>query len=150
MLCITIGHPPACTCCLPCLLRDSRPPLMMLAQSLHPHLFDILCDGTLLLQVAEVNSWDEAGTPCTQFEVKVTNNGSAAASSMRLVVSPTEGSTLGNSWNSSRLADDGSGAWCLDLPDWAIAQGLAPGANVVVGLIVKGPKPDVSAFVLEQ
>jgi hypothetical protein len=108
----------------------------------------VLAACVLLLQVTETSSWDEAGVPCTQFEVKVTNGGISAASSMKLVVQPPPGCELGNSWNSTRLPDEG-GAWRFDLPDWcAAAGGLAAGAHVVVGMILKGTKPNSSAFAL--
>jgi hypothetical protein len=67
---------------------------------------------------------------------------------MKLLVSPPPGAELGNSWNSIRLPDEGS-AWAFGLPDWCSQAGLAPGADVVVGLIVKGAKLDAGAVQLQ-
>lgn len=99
------------------------------------------------LQVTETSAWDEAGTPVTQFDVKVTNTGATPASSMCLRVAAPSGCELSQSWNSTRGPDDGA-CWTFDLPDWAQSGGLAAGANVVVGMIVKGAKPDAAAFAL--
>jgi hypothetical protein len=67
---------------------------------------------------------------------------------MKLLVAAPAGAELGNSWNSTRLPDEG-GAWAFGLPDWCAAAGLAPGAEVVVGLIVKGAQLDSNAVVLQ-
>jgi hypothetical protein len=91
------------------------------------------------IQVTEVNSWSEGPTPCFQLEAKVTNTGSAPASSMRLRVTAT--GELQKAWNATQLPDEG-GCWVFDFPDWVgPSGGLAVGANVVVGLIVKGETP---------
>lgn len=98
----------------------------------------------LPVQVKETSAWSEGSTPCTQYDFKVTNRGPGPASSMKLLVSPPAGAELGNSWNANRLPDEG-GAWAFGLPDWCSPAGLAPGADVVVGLIVKGAKLDAGA-----
>jgi len=106
------------------------------------------CGPCLLdAQVKETSSWSEDSTPCTQFDIKVINRGAAPASSMKLLVTPPGDSELGNSWNSTCLPDEG-GCWAFDLPDWCLPAGLAVGADVVVGMIIKGTKPDAGAFVL--
>lgn len=133
MLC-SLWYDSSCACTVPA--------------SLQPCFFFTACH-THTLQVKETSSWSEASTPVTQFDIKVTNRGSAPASSMRLLVTPPAGAELGNSWNSTRLPDDeASGAWAFGLPDWCAPAGLAPGADVVVGMIIKGAKPDAGAFVL--
>lgn len=100
------------------------------------------------LQVKETSSWAEGSTPVTQYDIKVTNRGAGPASSMKLLVSPPPGAELGNSWNSTRLPDEG-GAWAFGLPDWCSPAGLAVGADVVVGLIVKGGKLAEGAVALQ-
>lgn len=66
---------------------------------------------------------------------------------MRLLVTPRSGCELTKSWNGTQLPDEGP-AWVFDLPDWARPAGLAPGADVVVGLIVKGETLPPTAFVV--
>ncbi|KAF8072699.1 Endoglucanase [Scenedesmus sp. PABB004] len=95
------------------------------------------------VQVSEVNSWDEGGVACHQLEVTVTNPGPTPASSMCLRVGCA--GELVKSWNCTPLPD-ADGCWCFDMPDWVAPGGLAAGASVVVGLIVKGDKP--TAFTL--
>lgn len=90
-------------------------------------------------QVTETSSWSEGPTPVYQLDVKVTNTSPAPASSMKLRVAAA--GELQKCWNATQLPDE-EGAWCFDLPDWcAQSGGLAVGANVAVGLIVKGEKP---------
>lgn len=84
----------------------------------------------------------------TQYDIKVTNRGAGPACSMKLLVPAPAGAELGNSWNSTRLPDE-EGAWAFGLPDWCCPAGLASGADVVVGLIVKGEKLDAGAVVLQ-
>ncbi|WIA08695.1 hypothetical protein OEZ85_008120 [Tetradesmus obliquus] len=97
------------------------------------------------VEVTEVNAWDEGAVRCFQLEAKVTNTGPGPASSMRLRVAAAE--ELQKAWNATQLPDEG-GFWVFDFPDWVgPSGGLAVGANVVVGLIVKGEKPTEFAVV---
>lgn len=98
-------------------------------------------------QVKETSAWSEGSTPVTQYDIKVVNRGQGLAT-MKLLVTAPAGGELSNSWNSTRLPDEG-GAWAFGLPDWCAASGLAAGAEVVVGLIVKGAQLDSSAVVLQ-
>jgi uncharacterized repeat protein (TIGR01451 family) len=101
-----------------------------------------------LLQVTTSKSWADGDGICTQFDIKVTNRGPDPANSMKLQVTPPAGTELVNSWNCTRLADE-AGAWVFDMPDWAQApNSLGPGAELTVGLVVKGPALDPAAVLL--
>eukprot|EP00879_Flechtneria_rotunda_P029935 GHRR01032402.1.p1 GENE.GHRR01032402.1~~GHRR01032402.1.p1 ORF type:complete len:415 (+),score=131.03 GHRR01032402.1:275-1519(+) len=94
------------------------------------------------VQVREVDSWEEGPSPCHQLEVKVTNTGSAEASNMMLMMSAA--GQLQQCWNCEQQQAPVStaGWWCFGFPDWLRSNGgLAPGAELVLGIIVKGAKP---------
>jgi uncharacterized repeat protein (TIGR01451 family) len=103
-----------------------------------------------LLQVTVSKTWPDGDSICTQYDIKVTNRGPDPANSMKLRVNPPAGTELVNSWNCTLVmtGDDG-GAWVFDMPDWAQApSSLGPGAELSVGLVVKGAALDPAEVLL--
>lgn len=87
-------------------------------------------------------SWPAVpATTAFQCDIRIKNGGSALPAPPTLTFS-CESAVVEQSWNCTRLADDGNGRAVFGLPEWCVSNGgIAPGAEVTAGGVFLGALP---------
>ena len=85
-------------------------------------------------------SWPSGATTAFQCDVRIKNEGGSSPVPPTLVIS-CEAAIVEQSWNCTRLADEGGRA-VFGLPEWCVSNGgIAPGAEVTAGGVFLGAVP---------